>query len=143
LRGWDGLIAMPPLGRHCCRMRALLILIVLLAWAACLLGAVGLTTYLVTAAAGVLRGRQRSGGRSPTSPPQGAVPALVVFAGVMAVAAAALAGVVLWGRTPGSWASALAWALLPSWAALSAAITAVVLRRRGRVPAPAPELRTG
>jgi len=59
--------------------------------------------------------------------------ALVLFAFVMAAAAAALAGLVMWGRISGPASSALAWAALPSWAAVASAITAVVLWRRRRV----------
>ncbi|MGK2948566.1 MAG: hypothetical protein ACSLFP_08320 [Acidimicrobiales bacterium] len=61
--------------------------------------------------------------------------ALVFFAVIMAAAAVALAGVVMWGRTPGPASRALAWASLPLWAATSAAITALVLWRRTRLPA--------
>jgi hypothetical protein len=115
-------------------VRAVLVLIVLLGWAACLLGAVGLTAYLATTAVRLLRHRHGDDGRNPSPPPRGAVMALVLFAVAMAAIAAGLAGVVLWGRTSGPLSSAVAWAALPMWTALTAAITAVVLWRRRQAP---------
>ena len=68
-------------------MRAGLVLIVLLAWVACLAGAVVLTGYL--AGAGIRRLR----GETPPRPP-GTVRGLLVFAVLRAAAALELAGIV-------------------------------------------------
>lgn len=109
-------------------MRAVLVLMVMMAWAACLLGAVGCTAYLVARAVRTLPFRRGRTGRVATRPQQGVVTALLLFAIVMVAFAAALAGVVLWwGRTPGPLSSALAWAAMPMWAAVAAATTALVL----------------
>jgi hypothetical protein len=113
-------------------MRAVLLLVVMMAWITCLLGAVGCTVYVAARALRLL------GRRAPAAPiaapaPQGVVAALVVFSSLMAVAAVGLAGVHLWwGRTPGSLYSALGLAALPMWAGAAAAITAIVLWRDHR-----------
>lgn len=115
-------------------MRAVLILGVLLAWTLCVVGAVGLTAYLAVVAVGTERARRLGAERVPTTPPRGAVVGLVAFAAFMAACAGGLAALSLWNEPADSVRSAVVWAALPTWAAMVAAITAIVLRRRGRCP---------
>ncbi len=117
-------------------VRAVLILMVLMAWAACLVGVAGLSTYLIVAGVGALR-RSRSGvGHVRGRPPTGAVGLLVAYATVMALCAIVL-GFLSW-QTPVDGGSVLAWAALPTWAALAAVATAAVLRKRRDVPSAPP-----
>lgn len=114
-------------------VRAVLILTVLMAWAACLLGAVAVPTYLVTT---VALARRRRGPAHP--PPRVAVVAFALFAAAMATCAVILGSLVRLGHPPGPWSSAVAWASLPAWTALCSAAAALVLgRRRRRGPTPA------
>ncbi len=110
-------------------MRAVLIVMALMAWVYCVIGAVGLTAYLAAVAGGALRARYVGAERTPPPPARGVVTALVVFAVTMVAMASGLAAVAL-SDEPSALSSAAAWAALPSWSALAAASTAVVLWRR-------------
>lgn len=113
-------------------VRAYLLLSVLAAWAACIVGAALLTGWLVvTAARAVRRGRDLPA--SAAAQPSAVFAMLGCYAALMAAAAAVLAGLVLGGPDPGGADTALAWAALPAWAAIAAMSTAAVLwRRRSR-----------
>jgi hypothetical protein len=103
----------------------------LMAWAYCLIGAVGLTVYLATVGAGALRARHLGVERTPSPPSRGAVGALVAFAISMAAMGIGLAALVLFDQ-PSAFGRAAAWAGLPWWSALTATLTAVVWSRRRR-----------
>lgn len=106
-------------------MRAVLILAVLMAWVWCIVGAVGLTGFLVVTALGARRAE-----RTPSTPPPLLQAALAAYALIMAACGAGLTAVVLHGDAGGSVGRALRWAALPWWAAAAAVATLVVLRRR-------------
>ncbi|MCD9624404.1 hypothetical protein [Rhabdothermincola salaria] len=104
-------------------MRAVLILLVLGAWGACVAGAVGMSTFLIAAVA------RRVSGRPAVELPRGSTVGFTLYAAAMAVAAAGLAGLVLSGGnsgTSGTPLSAAAWAALPAWAAVTAVAAAVL-----------------
>lgn len=123
-------LAVDTRGGHRSSVRAVLILGALMAWGTCLLGAVLLTGYLAISAFLALRSRHLGDGRVPKPPPWGSVGFLAVFAVVMIAFGALLAAPSLLKEPSGSIRSAAAWAALPSWSALAAAVTAAMLRRR-------------
>jgi hypothetical protein len=122
-------------------MRALLVLGALLTWLGCLAAAVTLTGYLVVTTVLAVRARLDDTPRSHPPPRLAAVVALVVCAVGMAGIAVAMAGLASAPDTAdistasnADWGP-VQWAALPTWAALAAAATAVVLWRRRRIAA--------
>jgi hypothetical protein len=108
-----------------------LLLVVLMLWASCVVGAIGLTGYLVGLAAADLEARLAGRTRAAPSRPHWLVVAsLLGFAVLMAACGVVLTGMVRWPPEPGGLEGVSAWAVLPWWSATAAATTALVLGRR-------------
>jgi hypothetical protein len=118
-------------------VRAYLLLSVLAAWTACIVGAALLTGWLAVTGVRALRRGPGRPDSDATAQPSAVFAVLGAYAALMVAAAAVLAGLVLGGPDPGEVRTALAWAALPAWAAIAALSTAAVLwRRRSRALAP-------
>lgn len=106
-------------------MRAVLYVVLLMAALWCVVGALGLTAYLLVVAGRSLRDRRLGVQRVASPAGRGVVALLIGYACVMTVIAAAMV-----------WAQVVFWVVMASWSAPVAVVAAAMLRRRQVPTAP-------